>query len=72
MAEHIEVVELNDDHNGEHTDACSENPASIQPTEIVTKTPEQSFSFEAGFNEIADKALDEDTTPDLKKARPRH
>jgi hypothetical protein len=71
MAEHIEVVDINNDNNEEKTDVCLENLEVEHevPTEKKhsffssnVKIPE-SFILEADFNEIADKALEEDTTP---------
>ena len=60
MTGQIEVVEINDDNNEENAVVPLEKSESTEDTENV-KIPE-SFILEADFNEIADKALQEDST----------
>lgn len=69
MAGDKEVVEINDDNTEDQYDVCLENPDSVKHTEHVN-TLEQSFILEADFHDIADKALEEDTTP--PRGTPHH
>ena len=60
MSDQIEVVEINDDNNEENAVVPLEKSESTEDTENVKI--HESFILEADFNEIADKALQEDST----------
>ena len=67
MTDQIEVVEINDDNNEENTVVPLEKSESTADTENV-KIPE-SFILKADFNEIADNALQEDSTQPAIRAK---